>query len=95
MEYTIKTKFEIGDSAFGFVEGEIHNVIVDRIEINFVRFNKDESNRHTKYDVTYLATTTDCEKFNHQYRFKEGTLFTEEEIKNYINNYFNDRNDKG
>ena len=35
----VKTKFDIGDSVFGFVDGEIHNLIIDRIEISIERFN--------------------------------------------------------
>ena len=36
----VKTKFDIGDSVFGFVDGEIHNLVIDRIEISIERFGK-------------------------------------------------------
>jgi hypothetical protein len=89
MEYTLETRFDIGDSVFGFVDGEIHNLVIDRIEISFERFSK--TDKYTRYKVVYLATTTDCEKFNCQHRFKEGTLFTKEELKNHVNEYFENR----
>jgi len=81
----IKTKFDIGDSVFGFADGEIHNLIIDRIEINIERFNANNPIQNNK--ITYLATTTDA-KSNHQYKFYNETLFTEEELKKYINKYF-------
>jgi hypothetical protein len=71
MEYILKTTFDIGDSVFGFVDGKVHNLIIDRIEINFERFCKNDPDRYTKYKIVYLATTTDGEKFNCQHRFVE------------------------
>ena len=81
----VKTKFDIGDSVFGFVDGEIHNLIIDRIEISIEKFGKD--NPIQKNRIVYLATTTDAE-FNCQHRFRDGTLYTKEGIKKYINKYF-------
>lgn len=81
----VKTKFDIGDSVFGFVNGELHNLIIDRIEINVERFGK--NNPTQRNGIVYLATTTD-DKFNTQYRFRDGTLYTKEGIKEYINKYF-------
>ena len=81
----LKTKFDIGDSVFGFIDGEIHNLIIDRIEISVEKFGKD--NPIQKHRIVYLATTTDCE-FNHQHRINNEALFTEEELKEYINKYF-------
>ncbi len=81
----VKTKFDIGDSAFGFVDGEIHNLVINRIEISVERFSLDSSRQNNK--IVYLATTTDA-KFNIQHRIKDEALFTEEEIKEYINKYF-------
>ena len=92
MEYTLKTKFDIGDSVYGFVDGEVHNLIVDRIEISFERFDSYNPNKYTNYKIVYLATTTDSKKSNYQHRFTEGTLFTEEELKNHVNEYFKNRN---
>lgn len=89
MEYILKTIFDIGDSVYGFVDGEVHNLVIDRIEINVERFCS--SNPITNYKIIYLATTTDCEKSNHQHRFIEGTLFTEEELINHVNKYFKNR----
>ena len=81
----VKTKFDIGDSVFGFVDGEIHALIINRIEISVERFGKDNQYQNNK--IIYLATTTDAE-FNHQHRFYNETLYTKEEIKEYINKYF-------
>ena len=78
----ITTKFDIGDSVFGFVDGEIHNLIINRIEIDVERFSKVQNNK-----IIYLATTTDA-KFNVQHRIKNEALFTKEELKEYINKYF-------
>lgn len=84
----VKTKFDIGDSVFGFVDGEIHNLIIDRIEISIERFGKDNPYQNNK--IVYLATTTDAE-FNTQYRIENEALFTEEELKEHINKYFKRR----
>ena len=88
----VKTKFDIGDSVFGFVDGEIHNLVIDRIEISVERFSPDRPIQNNK--IVYLATTTDA-KFNHQYRINDEALFTEEKIKEHINNYFENRNNYG
>ena len=84
----VKTKFDIGDSVFGFVDGEIRNFVIDRMEISVERFYPDRPIHNNK--VVYLATTTDA-KFNMQHRIKEEALFTEDEIKKYINKYFERR----
>ena len=89
MEHILETKFDIGDSVFGFVNGQVHNLVIDRIEINFERFGK--TNNFTRYKVSYLATTRDCKDYNPQCRFAEGTLFTEEELKNHVKEYFENR----
>lgn len=81
----VETKFNIGDSVFGFVDGEIHNLIIDRIEISVERFGKDNPIQRNK--IIYLATTTDAD-FNHQHRINNESLFTKEELKEYINKYF-------
>lgn len=81
----IKTKFDIGDSVFGFVDGEIHNLVINRIEISVERFSPDSQMQNNR--IIYLATTTDA-KFNVQHRIKDEALFTEEELKEYINKYF-------
>lgn len=82
----IKTKFDVGDSAFGFVDGEIHNVIIDRIEIGVERYCKEDPTQVNR--ITYLATTTDAQ-YKRQCRFPNETLYTEDELKEYVNNYFN------
>lgn len=81
----VKTKFDIGDSVYGFVDGEVHNLIIDRIDISVERFSASDPIQNNK--IVYLATTTDA-KYNSQYRFHNETLYTEEELKEYINNYF-------
>ena len=81
----VKTKFDIGDSVFGFVDGEIHNLVIDRIEISVEKFGKDNPTQRNR--IVYLATTTDAE-FNIQHRIKNESLFTEEELKEYISQYF-------
>lgn len=81
----VKTKFDIGDSVFGFIDGEIHNLVIDRIEIRVERFSSDSPIQNNK--IIYLATTTDA-KFNIQHRIEDEALFTEEELKEYINKYF-------
>lgn len=84
----VETKFDIGDSVFGFVDGEIHNLVIDRIEVSIARYKDD--NPYNQINIIYLATTTDA-VFNHQNRFKEGQLFTEDEVKSYIEKYFKRR----
>lgn len=81
----VKTKFDIGDSVFGFVDGEIHNLVIDRIEISIERFSPDNPIQNN--NIVYLATTTDA-KCNIQHRIKNEALFTEDELKEYINKYF-------
>ena len=81
----VKTKFDIGDSAYGFIDGEIHNLVTDRIEISGERFSPDSPMQNNR--IVYLATTTDAE-FNIQHRIKNESLFTEEELKEYIDKYF-------
>lgn len=78
----VTTKFDIGDSVFGFVDGEIHNLIINRIEIDVERFSEIQNNK-----ITYLATTTDAD-FNCQHRIKNEALFTKEELKEHIDKYF-------
>lgn len=83
----IKIKFDIGDSVFGFVNGELHNLIINRIEINTERFGGSIKDIIQNNNIVYLATTTDA-KVNKQYRIENEALFTEEELKEYINQYF-------
>ena len=83
----IETKFDIKDNAFAFVDGEIHNVIVDRIELHVERFGIKNTIQNIR--VVYLATTTDA-KFNSQHRFHDETLYTKDELKEYVNKYFED-----
>jgi hypothetical protein len=87
----IKTKFDIGDSVFGFVDEEIHNLVIDRIEISVEKFGKDNPTQRNR--IVYLATTTDAE-FNIQHRIKNEALFTEEELKEHINKYFDNYGNK-
>lgn len=89
MKHILETRFDVGDSVFEFVNGQVHNLVIDRIEINFERFGK--TNNFTRYKVSYLATTRDCKDYNPQCRFTEGTLFTEEELKNHVKEYFENR----
>lgn len=89
MEYKIKTKFDVDDIVYGFVDGRVHELTIDRIDVKFERFDKENPN-FTRYETTYLATTKDA-KFNCQHRFEESILFTEEELKNHVNEYFKNR----
>lgn len=82
---SVKTRFDIGDSVFGFVDGELHNLVIDRIEISIAKFSLGMPAQNIK--IVYLATTTDAE-FNHQHRINSESLFTEEELKEYVNKYF-------
>lgn len=81
----VKTKFDVGDSVFGFVYGEIHNLIIDRIEISIERYSYDKPIQNNK--IVYLATTTDT-KFNYQHRFHDEALYTKNELKELVKNYF-------
>lgn len=83
----VKTKFDVGDSVFGFVDGEIHNLIIDRIEISIERFSSISRGAIQNNSIVYLATTTDA-AFNTQHRIKNEALFTEEELKEHIDKYF-------
>lgn len=87
MEHVIKTKFDVDDLVYGFVDGELHQLKIDRIEISFERFGHKKP-EYTRYNTTYLATTTDDKKYNLQHRLKENNIFTEEELKDYVNEYF-------
>ena len=84
----VKTKFDIGDSVFGFIDGEIHNLVIDRVESSIERFSPDNPIQNN--NIVYLATTTDAE-FNIQHRIKNEALFTEDELKEYINKYFENK----
>lgn len=84
----VKTKFDIGDSVFGFVDGEIHNLVINRIEISIERFSPDNPIQNNR--IVYLATTTDA-KFNAQHRIRNEALFTKDELKEYINKYFENK----
>ncbi len=84
----VKTKFDIGDSVFGFVDGGLHNLVIDKIEISVERFSPDNPIQNNK--IVYLATTTDA-KFNGQHRIYNEDLYTEKELKEYINKYFKRR----
>ena len=86
----IKTKFDIGDSVFGFVDGEIHHLIINRIEISSYRFSAD--NPIQRNDIRYLATTTDAEH-NYQHTFYNETLYTKDELKEYVNKYLENYGD--
>ena len=85
MNIEIKTKFEIGDSVYGFADGELHNLEINRIEVSLARYGS--NNPINNIQIVYLATTTDAEN-NYQHRFKECNLFTEDELKNYVDKYF-------
>ena len=87
---TIETKFDIGNIVYGFPDKELHKLIIDRIEVSFVRFGKDYKGGINQCKISYLATTKDADN-NFQHRFTEDQLFTEEELKNYVDNYFKDR----
>lgn len=81
-EITTKTKFDIDDVVYGFPDNGLHKLVIDRIEMSIVKFGN-----VTQVEVYYLATTTDS-KNNFQHRFRECHLFSEEEVKSYVNNYF-------
>lgn len=83
----ITTKFNIGDSVFGFVNGEIHNLIIDKIRISTDVSKSEKDNLIQDDKIVYLATTTDA-KFNSQRIFYNESLYTKEEVKEYINKYF-------
>ena len=87
-ELSIKAKFDVGDSVYGFPDKELHNLIIDRIETKIEEFGKD--NKYQNIEIVYLATPTD-DKYKCQTRFKENQLFTEEELKDYVNEYFKNR----
>lgn len=87
-ELKIKTKFDIGDIVYGFPDKKLHQLVIDRIEISFARFGKEYKDGINQSRISYLATTKDSDN-NIQHRFTEEQLFTEEELKNYINEYFN------
>ena len=82
----VNTRFDIGESVYGFAENELHNLVIDRIEVSLARYRKD--NPYNNIKVTYLATPTDA-KFNVQQRYAEGQLFTKGELINYVAEYFN------
>ena len=91
MNIEIKTKFEIDDSVYGFTDGKLHNLRIDRIEINLARYGS-SSNPINNHEVYYLATVMD-DKSTYQRRFEECSLFIEDELKEYVNNYFNKSTD--
>jgi len=81
----VETKFDIGDSVYGFIDGEIHNLIINRIEISVNRIFPDSMILNN--NVVYIATTTDAE-INQQHRINSEFLFTEESLKGYVDKYF-------
>lgn len=80
----INTKFDIGDSVYGFPNNEVHKLVIDRIEISLARFNK--NNAINDFRITYLATIIDATP-SAQYRFNEKSLFTKEELIEYVNQF--------
>ena len=89
-DINIKTKFDIGDIVYGFPDKELHEFKIDRIEVSTAKFGWIGGGDKTNIKIIYLATTTDAE-FNAQNKFTEEQLFTKEELKDYINNYFIDK----
>lgn len=81
-EVTIKTRFDIGDIVYGFPDNELHKLVIDRIEISVTKFGE-----VTQTKVVYLASTTDS-KNNFQHRFQDCHLFSEQEVKSYVNDFF-------
>ena len=89
-DINIKTKFDICDLVYGFPDKELHELKIDRIEVSTVKFGYIGGNNKTNIKIIYLATTTDAE-FNCQHKFTEEQLFTKEELKSYIDNYFKNK----
>jgi len=89
-DINIKTKFDIGNLVYGFPDKELHELKIDRIEVSTAKFGYIGGNNKTNIKIIYLATTTDAE-FNCQHEFTEEQLFTKEELKNYIDNYFRNK----
>lgn len=92
-DINIKTKFDIGDLVYGFPDKELHELKIDRIEVSTVKFGKIGNSNIVHIKISYLATTTDAEN-NYQYAFTEEQLFTKEELKNHINDYFRNKENK-
>ena len=85
-EIITKTKFDIGDIVYGFPDNELHKLVIDRIDVSIAKFGD-----ITQEKVFYLASTIDS-KNKVQHRFQENHLFTAEEVKAYINDYFSELN---
>lgn len=81
-EVTIKTRFDIGDIVYGFPDNELHKLVIDRIEIAVTKFSE-----VTQTKVVYLASTIDS-KNNFQHRFQDCQLFSEQEVRSYVNDFF-------
>lgn len=92
-DINIKTKFDIGDLVYGFPDKELHELRIDRIEVATAKFGWIGGNAKTDIEISYLATTIDS-KFNCQHEFTEKQLFTKEELKNHIDNYFKNKENK-
>ena len=78
-------------AVYGFPDKELHQLKIDRIEVSIERFGAGYKDGITNHKIVYLATTTDNKKFNSQSRFTEDQLFTEEEVKTYVDEYFKNR----
>lgn len=92
-DINIKIKFDIGDLVYGFPDKELHELKIDRIEVSTAKFGWIGDSNKIDIKITYLATTID-DKFNCQHEFTEEQLFTKEELKSHIDNYFRNKDIK-
>lgn len=86
MEIPIKTKFNVHDIAYTFIEGEIHKVRVDRIEISIAIFALNENKNITTDAIKYFATIQDG-TYDFQNTFKEKELYRQAELEKYMLDY--------
>ena len=83
--HNIKTKYDVDDIVIGFPNRVPMLLKIDRVDVNFERFDKDNP-KFTRYKVRYLATPV-TEKYGGQSSYDEDELFTKETLKKFIDDF--------
>ena len=83
--HNIETKYDVDDIVIGFPHKAPMLLKIDRVDINFERFDKDNP-EFTHYKVRYLATPVN-DKYACQSSYNEDELFTKETLKKFIDDF--------
>ena len=85
--HNIETKYDVDDIVIGFPHRLPMLLKIDRVDVNFERFDKDNP-EFTRYKVRYLATPVN-DKYTGQSSYNEDELFTKETLKKFIDDFIN------